>query len=277
MSYFSGYCVQRLGVGDGITGIPIQWLAQLVLVCDCYVQTRQQYVRTCLTYRKLVDTILLRKNHFIHKKSLMYPRNSFLQKVLGASTDRWLQIQYIKGVRTTQRITQLSLRFIADLFSLSQYCILLIESFSWDEATQISSIRNFFLNSQTVLSELSENKVVLKKRLVELQPIFKSYLKMDITPIIKSTNATLDFADDLLEGQDDVLSLASNTAQIVGKASWAVGKRMLAASSLLVSNHVPGPLREDFHPLPHFGQIEESTFPVGLGGGKRFKVIPVQF
>lgn len=256
MSYFCGYTVQHLGVGEGVSGIPISWVARLVLICDCYIRTRKQYERTCQTYQDLIETISLKKNDFITGKSLIRSPNPLFQKVLGNETEQWIHAHWLKGIKVLQKTALTAIRFIADLFSLSQYCILLVESFSWDEATRVSAIRNFFLNFQTVLTELSENKELLKCRLVELEPVFATYLRMDISPIVKSTNAALDFTANMSQEHDHLMSILSSSAQIAGKATLAVSKRFAAIGWLLVSNDLPEPLRDDISPLPQFGQIE---------------------
>ncbi|MCB1148520.1 MAG: hypothetical protein KDK48_00005, partial [Chlamydiia bacterium] len=56
-AYFAGFTMQKMGLADGATGIPIKWLAQLAFAMDTASRVSFQIERVNYVYHKLCDTL----------------------------------------------------------------------------------------------------------------------------------------------------------------------------------------------------------------------------
>lgn len=231
-SYAVGHCLEQVLSWHPALYQSSLPLAKIVLIGRRFLDLQNHYSELIATYETLIKTVRLQKKFTIDDR---LSERQACDKMFSGPGSRQLRVWMIKAGGSAHDACRLTVKLLADIFELSQRCILFAESLTWNGQTiEKESIRKVFINLR-IISENHDKIVVnqdkIASQLEKLDPFFQKEFGITLAPLMKEYGITPKSAQDAANTYGLTSELVKTVSEEVGHVFLNAGKHVVNIGS----------------------------------------------
>ncbi len=231
-SYAVGHCLEQVLSWHPALYQSSLPLAKIVLIGRRFLDLQNRYAEVIATYEALIKTIQFQKGVKIIDR---VSERQACDKMLSRPGSRLFRVWMIKTGANAHEACRLTVKLLADVFELSQRCILFAEALTWNgRSVEKESIRKVFINLR-IISENHDKIVVNQDRLAsqleKLDPFFQKEFGITLAPLMKEYGITPKSAEDAANTFGLTSEFVKTVSEELGQAFVNTGKHIVNIGS----------------------------------------------
>lgn len=244
VQYGFGIVLNKL-VGNNIAAIPLEVVARIAIISNCFAETIQEFTNTCYSWNSFLKAI--KEHHLctvkVNCRTMLSTHCKAMDIFIDPSTHRWFELQFQLLLMKVITISRYSLLLCCHVFNLSMCSIQLKEAIVFNPQTRNEAMNKIWLNWAKIFKETAENEDALLETLYRNKEatdhLLKKYccLPCSSDDLIQSSKRAISIAKTGNNGSHKVVNVIIRGAKIVG-----------SYFSFGLFNTVPDWLKEESNP-----------------------------